>query len=68
MLNTIFKVNHNSHVEVQGTGQQTIKALRNQLPNRFPHIVLVAFKNPNTGELIYPKLEVTKKNYKKAEA
>ena len=61
MLNTIFKVNHTSHIEVEGTGQKSVQALRNQLPNRFPHIVLVAFKNPNTGELIYPKLEVTRR-------
>lgn len=66
MLNTIFKVNHTSYVEVQGTGQQAVKALRNQLLDKFPHIVLVAFKNPNTGELIYPKLEITKKVYNKS--
>lgn len=64
MLNTIFKVNHNSHIEVEGTGQSTINTLRRDLRKegiRFPHIVLVAFKNPKSGELVYPKIETSKK-------
>lgn len=67
MLNTIFKVEHNSHIEVEGTGENSIRSLRQQLKSegmRFPHIVLVAFKNPKSGELVYPVIKLSKRQKK----
>ena len=63
-MNSIFRVN-GENIEVEGSGENTVRALRNNLRvigQRFPHIVLVAFKNPKSGKLVYPKLELSKRH------
>lgn len=60
-MNTIFKIG-DSHYEVEGTGQKAIQALRDSLPrHRFHRIILVAFKNPETEDLIYPIIQSSRK-------
>ena len=65
-FNSIFVVDHDQQYTVEGSGQDTVEALRRAVSygkprNYYPHIKLVRFNNPTTGQTLYPKFELSKK-------